>query len=269
MAGEGPTVVQQFEGFHQLGRGVHQGHSATGEKGGICLAVPGERCRVGGRNQCAGLGLARLHCNDPLATGVGRVCEVGEAAGVADRLDVQPDCRHPFIGDELLDHVLGARHGLIAHGDQVGERKSAIGECDVQPDVATLRHDAHAAIEWCAAVLIGPQRHTIESVDVAVTVRPEKGHVAGRFDELTLQFLLTALGESRGVTDCSPRTDGGEAAHCIHGEVPVDGDEGHVGNSWQVANRGDAGHAMHLAASGVHGPKFSRESEFLALFDHA
>lgn len=120
----------------------------------------------------------------------------GKASRFADRFDEQANGADAIVGNECLDNVFRATARLIADSHQHRDRQAALLQGEVDTDVATLRHDAHAAVHGEAAVFVGPQRDAVERVDVAVTVWSEQLHRACGRHELVLECHVAGFGKA-------------------------------------------------------------------------
>ncbi len=158
-----------------------------------------------------------------------------EAPRVTHALEEHADGTHPVVVEQRFEAVLDPDVGLIADRDHVTEPQAALLEREVQPDVAALGDDRHAAIDSPATVLVGPECDAVERVHVAVAVRPEEGHPAGGADEGALQgrAVVTGLGEPRPVADGTTGARCGETRHCRHRGMAVDTEEHRVRDTGQ------------------------------------
>ena len=178
-----------------------------------------------------------LHGDDGHALIVSPARHRGEVLRIAHGFEEQPDDGDSSVVEEGVDAILDAHAGLVADGDDRAQAEAALLEREVDRDVATLRHDGDTTIENLHAVLVGPQRDTIEGVDKAVAVRPEERQIAGCVEQIPLQVGVACLGKARPVAHRTTGTDRPQRRHRLDGRVPVDTEEHRVGHLGKIVER--------------------------------
>ncbi len=135
-----------------------------------------------------------------------------------------------------------------------------------QCDRAALADERDAALAPPAHDLVGPERHTVEEIDEAVTVGAEERQLAGTLEQL--------LGEARALRGGGLGKAGREA-HEAAGAAPHErggnprhlavrcGDEGGIGRGGQLVDRAE----ITLRRRG--GPLRMNAPDFARVADHA
>ncbi len=141
-----------------------------------------------------------------------------ERGHVVQAFDVQADGADARVCEQRLHDGLHAVTGLVAHGNQIGQRQAAPLHGQVQADVAALGDDGHPALHPLPAVLVRPQRHAVQVIQHAVAVGPHQRHVTRR----SYQFLLEGhacaahFGKAGGVANRPARAARSQRPHHAH-----------------------------------------------------
>ena len=254
-----PAVVAEQPGrAQQLLDAGHPDHAELPEYRVDHRVVAGDRAGVGQRGHLAGRARAGLEHHDRLA-GFGRLSRgVGEPVWLADLLDEQADDPGLLVVGQVAEHVGGADHRLVAHGDH-GAHADGPG-----PGEGEHRAGQRAALQRDADRAGSERRRDAEreraggrvGVEVAEAVRPEEQDVVpgGLLDEAVLAGealragLAVAGGEHDGVTDAGR----GRVVDDVRYRVRGHHDEGQVHGLGQVPEAAHGRTAEHGLVPGVH-----------------
>ena len=171
--------VQKLQGLQHPGGLAHTRHAAARKQRVVQGVGSGQRAGVAHGGLRAQRRRAGLQCDQRHALRQGLQGHGAERGHVIQAFNVQADGADARVCEQRLHDSLHAVTGLVAHGDQVGQRQPAPLHGQVQADVAALRHDGHAALHPLPAVLVRPQRHAVQVVQHAVAVGPDQRHVPG------------------------------------------------------------------------------------------
>jgi hypothetical protein len=174
--------VEQLQGLTERAQGIAARDAGLPAE---CIEY-GIRARQGTRVAVRGTHRrrrsSRFHRRNGLAQ---RTCLVGGARKcrcVLDPFQIQPECGDAGIFGENIDQILDRNAGLVPDREQATDGQRAIVEHQGERDRAALADQRNAALHSRAHDLIGHHRRSIEEIDEAVAVRPEKGQGAGLLD---------------------------------------------------------------------------------------
>ena len=213
--------MEQLERFEET-RGIVRARHAIAREQRIAQRI-GTRERAGVRKrQRRTLGRsARLERDQRHPGRAGGEASLREPSDRSQPFQMQPYRTDPLVPNERLDQVRRGGIGAIAHRDDVTDRQPARLHREIERQVAALAYDRNAptAIDRPgsyrqAAMLVGPQRHSVEQVEHAVAIRPDERHAFGSGKEFGLSVLSirTAFGKTRRITYRAARAAGRQFA---------------------------------------------------------
>ena len=181
--------------------------------------------------------------------------------------------RDALVRQQLQADCRLAELGLVARCRQVGDGQAATLHGQIDGEVGALRQNGHAALHRRPAVLVGPQRHSIQIVDEAVAVWPDEGQVSRRLQQGLLQFLsglllLGGFGEAGGEADRAAGLHCRQRRQNFHGGLAVDGDEAGVRAGRQTAHLRVGRQPRHFRPMRMHRPNLAPIAGPLQLPDH-
>ena len=118
---------------------------------------------------------------------------------------MKADGADPFVRDQGFDEVCRSDIGAIAHRDDIADGEAARLHGEIEREVAALADDGNAfsAVDGETAMLVGPQRNTVEQVEHAVAIGTDERDALGGLQQGGLPGLSfrAGFGEIGGVAD--------------------------------------------------------------------
>ena len=187
--------------------------------------------------------------------------------------DVQADGAHPRIVEQRQRQAGHIELCLVAGRDHVRDRQCALLHGHADGDVRGLGDDRDTPfgrVEPPAAVLVGPQRRSVEVVDKAVAIRADDRHARRRIDQVALQPpAVGRLKETRRVADGAARPQPRQRRYRIDGGMPVNAHEGGVGRAGERVDGAESPPSSDGFAGRMHRPQGAIETHPVALLGHA
>ena len=186
---------------------------------------------------------------------------------IIQAFDVHANHAHARIAKQGINHAFYAVAALVSYRNQIRQGHRAALHREVQTDVTALGDQGHAPADAFTAMLVWPQRHTVEVVEHAVAVGADQGHGACVVYQLLLQGQTHAadLGKSRGITNRAARATLGELAHDVYGGFTRHGDKAGIRGFWQRRDIGKARQTFDAFFARVHRPQLAGKAELSAL----
>ena len=183
---------------------------------------------------------------------------------------MQTDGGDPRIIKQRINHLAKVALGLVARGDQIGDRQAARLHRQIKPYIARLRDNGDAALNRQAAMLVRPKRCAIQIVQQAVTIRTQQSEIARNRHQLRLKgrALGAYFGKTRGVTHRPARPHFGECSHRLNGRLARHSDKGGIRHAGQFGQRCIGLTTGNLGPLGVNRPDIARKADTLALADY-
>ena len=220
-----------FRGFQQVFRGLHADDVEPLEERLIEPVITDKGRGVAHGHGSALPGDAGLEHDDGLAGLEGAQRGPAEGCSVGQRFHEESERGDGGIVDENLDVVGEVEDGLVAAGNDVGERGAAPAVGDVDADVAALS-DEGAPLR--GSLPQGGRRHRKGAVDVvveAIAVGSDDGEIACPLPKFLLQgdAIPSDFRIARRIADSASCPHVVELRNQLIGHLPVDRQEDDIG----------------------------------------